>query len=61
MQCTYSPISHEVNATRQWNLINWFNIIRETVFFKNYAENEEGRLVPEDKILIGGKGKWSEA
>ena len=40
-------------------------IIRELLFFKNYVENEGGRLVPDLFIfqgsLIGGKSKWSAA
>ena len=41
------PNTHKVKATRQWNLVNWQNITRKIVFFKNYAENEAGRLVPD--------------
>ena len=29
------------------------NITREKIFFKNYAENETGRLVPELSLLSG--------
>ena len=41
----HCPISHKVKATRQCDLVNWYNIAREIVFFRNYAENEAGRLV----------------
>ena len=41
------PKSHKVKATRQQNLVNQQNITREIFFFKNYAENEAIRLVPD--------------
>ena len=37
----------QVKATRQWNLVNYKTSIRGIFFFKNYAENEVGRLVPD--------------
>ena len=46
------------------NLVNWYNIIREIFFFKNYAENEAERLVPDRVIFwksLIGKSKWSAA
>ena len=56
----------QVKATRQWNLVNYKTSIRGIFFFKNYAENEVGRLVPDlflfiKKILIWGKSMWSAA
>ena len=44
---TYYPISHEVKATTQWNLIKWKKIARETSSFKNHAENKVGKVVPD--------------
>ena len=29
------------------NMASYYNIIRETFFFKNHAENKSGRLVPD--------------
>ena len=45
------PISHKVKVPRQWDLVIWKNIKREILFFKNYAENEAMRLVP-DLVLF---------
>ena len=42
-----NAISNEVKATRYWNLVRWWNIKTEIFFFKNHAENEAGRLVPD--------------
>ena len=39
--------THEVKATRHWNLVRQKNITREIFFFKNHADNEAERLVPE--------------
>ena len=52
LQQTYCSISHELKATRQWN-----------IFKKNYAEHETGKLVPDRflKRFILGKSEWSEA
>ena len=36
---------HIGQATSQRNLVNYYNITREIFFFKNYRENEAGRLV----------------
>ena len=55
VQYTYCPISHEVKATRQWNLVSWYTITRKH-FFKNHAENEAGK-----KNFKWGKSKWSAA
>ena len=52
LQYTYCLLFHEVKATRQWNLVNYYNITRETFFFKNYAENEAGRLVPDPFLSL---------
>ena len=38
-------MSREVNATRQWHLVSSQNTIRETFFFKNYAEVKARKLV----------------
>ena len=42
-----------------------YNITREIFSFKNYAENEAERLVPDlftlKKCLMWGKSKWSAA
>ena len=47
-QHTYCSISHELKSTRQWNLV----IPREIFFFKNYAENEVGKLVPDHFLFF---------
>ena len=36
-----------IKANRQWNLVSQQNITKETSFFKNHAENESGRLLPD--------------
>ena len=41
---THSPISREVRTTKQW--LGLVNITREIFFFKNYAQNDIGKLVP---------------
>ena len=35
VQYTYCPISRDVNAFRQWNLVSQWNITREIYFLKN--------------------------
>ena len=35
LQYTYYPISHEVKATKQLNLVSYLNITRETFLFKS--------------------------
>ena len=52
MQYKYCPISHDVKATRRWNLANWYNITKEIIFFKNCADNEAGRLVPDPFLFF---------
>ena len=67
LQNTYCPISHEVKGARQWNLVRWKNRTGEFFFFKNHAEDETGRLVPDlflffRKVLyIWAKSKYSAA
>ena len=34
-------------TTRQGNLVRLQNITRKTFFFKNHAENEAGKLIPD--------------
>ena len=58
----YCPISHEVKATRQRNSVKYQYITRDFPFFKNHAENETRRLVPDLFFLkksYMGKSKWS--
>ena len=47
LQYTYFAISHKIKTNRQWNLVSWENITGKMFLFKNYAENEAGRLVPD--------------
>ena len=62
----YCPISQEVKATKKWDLVTWYNATIEIFFFKNQAENQAGRLVPEPflffkKALLELKTRWSAA
>ena len=43
---TYCPTSHRVKATWLWK------VTEEIFFFKNHAENEVGRLVPDLFLLF---------
>ena len=52
LRCAYCPISHEVKATTQWNLISSQNIKREIFFFTNHAENKASRLVQNLVLLL---------
>ena len=48
LQYTYCPISHQVKATRQSSsdtMAIYSNITIETLFFKNYSENEPRTLI----------------
>ena len=54
---THYSISHELKATRQRNLVSQQNIPREIFFCKSYAENEEGKLVP-DHFLFFKKASY---
>ena len=38
LQYAYCQISQVAKAIRQWNLISWENITRETFFLKNHAQ-----------------------
>ena len=54
--------TQEVKAIRQRNLTNKWNITSEIFFFKNHAENEARRIVPDrfvfKKNFIQGQNKW---
>ena len=47
MQYTYCPISREVNAIRQWNLVIQLNITWETFLLKNHTQNVVEKLFPD--------------
>ena len=44
--------SNESNGDQTMNLVNYWSITEEIFFFKNYAENEAGRLVPDLFLFI---------
>ena len=44
MQYTYLPISPEVKAIRQLNLVSWYSITWETFLQKNHTQNVIDRL-----------------
>ena len=56
LRYTY-PISYEVKASRQWNLVSLQKIAREIFFFKNHTENEAGKLVT-DLLLFSKKALY---
>ena len=47
LQYTYCPISQEVKAIRQWNLVSWYNITSETFFWKSHMQNLMEELFPD--------------
>ena len=47
LQCTNCPISPEVQAIGQWNLVSPQKITRETFFLKHDTQNVVEKLVPE--------------
>ena len=42
LQYTYCPISHELKANRQWNLLQWYNITRTVTFLKILQKMRQG-------------------
>ena len=47
LQHNFCSISHKLKANKQRILVSEQNIPREIFFFKNYAENEAVKLVPD--------------
>ena len=47
MQYTHYPISQEVKATSQGNLVSWYNITQGTFLLKSYTQNVLEKLFPD--------------
>ena len=47
MQSVYWPITQEVKAIRQWNLVSWKNITWEKFFLERSYTKCDGILFPD--------------